>query len=102
MRETIEKLLFASSTGLGSVALVLMGVNAWMGADNNARQAAIDQRADFIAAMTERSRDAPLVRDLLIAAQKPPNEAIRALLTKHGVAFEAPASVANPASAAKP
>jgi hypothetical protein len=80
-------LLFWGATVLSGIALVLLVVNMRVASGNRVRQAEIGQRAQIIADVAQRSRNVPLIRDLVIAAQKEPNTKIRALLTKYGIVF---------------
>jgi hypothetical protein len=86
-RPTQIAILFWGSTLLSAAALVLLVVNVLVASGNRARQAEIGQRAQIIADVAQRSRNVPLIRDLVIAAQKEPNTKIRALLTKYGIVF---------------
>jgi hypothetical protein len=79
--------LFWGATVVSAVALVLLVVNMMVASGNRARQAELGQRAQIIADVAQRSRNVPLIRDLVIAAQKEPNTKIRALLTKYGIVF---------------
>lgn len=106
MRDVIETILFWTATILGAASVCLIGVNLVLVQGNSARQAEFAQRADLIAAMAQRSRATPLVRDLVLAAQKEQNSAIRALLARYGIPYQAPqpaaaAAVAPPPSAQK-
>jgi hypothetical protein len=58
-----------------------------LAADNRVRQAALGRRAQTIAEVAQRSRNVPLIRDLVVAAQQEPNVKIRQLLTKYGIVF---------------
>jgi hypothetical protein len=102
MRDLTETILFWAATALGAAALFLIFVNMWMSSGNAERQAEIAQRAQVVAAATERSRAMPLVHDLVIAAQKEQNTAVRALLAKYGIPYQQPAEPAAPAQAAPP
>jgi hypothetical protein len=80
-------LLFWGATALSTAAPVLLIMNMVVGSANRSRQVEISQRAQTISEVAQRSRNVPLIRDLVIAAQKEPNAKIRALLTKYGIVF---------------
>jgi hypothetical protein len=88
------------TTGLSLLALVMLVVNIVTGTGNQARQAELNQRVQTISEIAQRSRNLPLIRDLVIAAQKEPNAKIRALLAKYRIAFvpTAPEPVPSPAA----
>jgi hypothetical protein len=89
-RSTQIAWLFWGSTALSAAVLILLVVNMALASGNRARQAEFSERAQTIAEVAQRSRNVPLVRDLVIAAQKEPNAKIRALLTKYGIVFAPP------------
>jgi hypothetical protein len=97
---------FWITTGIASVALIFSIYNAFLAGANADRQAEVIERANLISAMNERRQNLPLIRDLLIAAQKEPNDKIRALLSKYGIPFAPPAPAAaaesSPAASAAP
>jgi hypothetical protein len=85
MRDVIESTLFWVATVVSVLTLVLLIVNMSLVSGNAGRQAEIARRAQVISDAVQRSRGTPLVRDLIIAAQKEPNEKVRALLTRYGI-----------------
>ena len=88
------RVLFWITSGIAGVALLLAIYDAALTGGNETRQTDLVQRANLISAMSERRQNLPLIRDLLIAAQKEPNEKIRALLTKYGIPFTPPPAAA--------
>lgn len=97
--------VFWGATGLSVLALVMLVVNIVVISGNQARQAEINQRAQTISEIVQRSRNVPLIRDLVVAAQKEPNAKIRGLLAKYGIAFAPtlpPESEARPEPAQSP
>ena len=86
----MSRAAFLVTTAVAFVALVLSIVDAFLLSANESRRAEVLQRSNVIAAMNERRQNLPLLRDLLIAAQKEPNEKIRQLLTKYGIPFTPP------------
>jgi hypothetical protein len=90
--------VFWGTTGLSVLALVMLVVNIVVISGNQARQAEINQRTQTISEIVQRSRNVPLIRDLVIAAQKEPNAKIRGLLAKYGIAFAPTLPDSAPAS----
>lgn len=107
MRLRLERMIFWPTTIGATAVLVLIVVNAILVSGNQTLQGEINARQLTIANSAQRGRNSPLVRELVLAAQKEKNTKIRDLLEKYGIAYaEAPAEPASggsaPAAGAQP
>jgi hypothetical protein len=80
--------LFWVLTGLASLALVLVVVNAALSVSNRSTQAEVNQRQQFINGNLQLTRvTETLVRTIAAAAYNTKDETLRNLLAQHGITY---------------
>ena len=89
--------LFWVTTGLAVAALVLVVINAGLTLSNRSAQTEINQRQQYINQNLQASRVLEaLVRALATASVNNKDEALRQLLTQHGITFTVTPSQPGP------
>jgi hypothetical protein len=105
MRLRLERFIFWPTTIGATAVLVLIVGNAILVSGNQTLQGEINARQLTIADAVQRGRNSPLVRELVLAAQKEKNTKIRDLLEKYGIAYAEPSAepaASAPAAGAQP